>query len=79
MPAPTNQDWGNIYAMAWKDPKFKYLLETNPVQAIAEYGKTVGKTFDAIVDPAALSPPANLNQVPEEFWPLLHQAPPACC
>jgi hypothetical protein len=79
MAAPTKEDWGKIYAKAWKYPDFMNLLETNPTQALMDYGKEVGKTFDKIIDPASLSPPSNLQDVPEEFWPLLHQTPPACC
>ena len=79
MAAPTSEDWGKIYAKAWKSQDFMNLLATNPTQAVMEYGKEIGKTFDNIIDPNSLAPPANLQNVPEEFWPLIHQGAPACC
>jgi hypothetical protein len=76
VPYPTKEDWGKIHAKAWKDPQFRQLLETNPTEAVKKYGNEVGKAFDKIV---AVDPPPNPGDVPEELWPLLHQAPPACC
>jgi hypothetical protein len=72
----TKEDWGKIHAKAWKDPNFRQLLETDPTQAIKNYGVEVGQTFDQIV---IVDPPPDLTKIPEELWPLLHQAPPACC
>ena len=76
MSAPTNADWGHIYKKAWLDAKFRYLLETDPTKALKEYGAEVGKTFDKMVE---IEPAPDSKEVPEKFWHLLHQAPPACC
>jgi hypothetical protein len=76
VPYPTNSDWGNIHAKAWKDPQFRQLLETDPTQAVQVYANEVGKSFAQIV---TVAPAPNPQDIPEEFWPLLHQTPPACC
>lgn len=76
VPYPTNADWGEIHAKAWQDPQFRNLLETDPTQAVKDYGASVGKSFDQIV---MIKPAPDPQQIPEKFWPLLHQTPPACC
>ena len=74
MAYPTGEDWGKIHAKAWLDPKFRQLLETDPTQAIKDYGAEVGKTFDRIV---IVRPPP--TDIPEQFWPAVNPVPPACC
>ena len=49
MAAPSSSDWGKIHAMAWRDPAFRRLLETDPTKALAKYGRTVGKKFTKVV------------------------------
>jgi hypothetical protein len=62
----SNRDWGRIHAKAWRDPKFRKLLETDPTKAIKAYGKEVGNNFDKIVTvrlkPAGI-PPASIFTV----------------
>jgi hypothetical protein len=72
----TKEDWGKIHAKAWQDDTFRKLLETNPTQAVKDYGAAVGKTFDKIV---IVDDAPDPKEVPKELWPLLHQFPPACC
>ena len=75
MPAPTKKDWALIHAKAWKDPKFRALLETDPKKAITAYAKEHNKTFDKIFKVAAKP-----KGVADEH---LHKVdmshPPACC
>jgi len=76
MGAPTKKDWGAIHAKAWKDKKFRTLLETDPTKAVKQYGKEVGKTFDKVVKVAPKPKGADDAK--------LHQhsdatQPPACC
>lgn len=69
----TESDWGKIHAKAWRDAKFRKLLETDPTKAIKAYGKEVGKTFTKIV---------NLRDKPDIPDPHLHKVnpyPPSCC
>jgi hypothetical protein len=68
----TGEDWSKVHAKAWRDPKFRELLETDPTKAIKDYGKEVGKTFDKIV---RLAP--RPEGVTDES--LEHRSPPACC
>jgi hypothetical protein len=76
MGAPTNKDWGQIHAKAWRDPEFRKLLEQDPKKALAKYGKEVGKTFDKVVKVAPKPKGVAQEDLPK------HQnatAPPACC
>jgi hypothetical protein len=73
---PTAEDWGNIHAKAWKDAQFRHLLETDPTKAVTQYGAQIGKKYERIV---IVAPAPNPAKIPEELWPLLLQAPPACC
>ena len=76
MGAPTNKDWGQIHAKAWRDPAFRTLLETDPKKAVAKYGKEVGKTFDKLIKvrprPKGVAD-AELNKHADAT------TPPACC
>jgi hypothetical protein len=49
-PYPSADDWTKIHAKAWQDPTFRDLLEKDPTAAVQQYGATVGKTFDRIVN-----------------------------
>jgi hypothetical protein len=73
---PTAEDWGNIHAKAWKEPAFRRLLETDPTSAVMQYGAQIGKKYERIVIVARAPNPQDVDP---QFWPLLHQAPPACC
>jgi hypothetical protein len=76
MGAPTNKDWGQIHAKAWRDREFRTLLEQDPKKALAQYGKEVGKTFDQVVKIA----PKPKGVAAEDL--ARHEnatAPPACC
>ena len=73
MPGPTNADWGKIHAKAWRDPKFRKLLETDPTKAVRAYGKQVGKKFTKIV---------KLDRKPKGAKEPLerhHRRAPGCC
>jgi len=70
----SNSDWGKIHAKAWRDPKFRKLLETDPTKAIKAYGKEVGKTFKKIVTLRAK--PAG---IPDEHFHHVNPYPPSCC
>ncbi len=70
----SNTDWGKIHAKAWRDPKFRKLLETDPTAAVKAYGKEVGKTFDKIV--TLRSRPAS---VPDKHFEHVNPFPPTCC
>jgi hypothetical protein len=70
----TNDDWSKLHAKAWRDPKFREQLETDPTTAIRAYGKEVGKTFDKILK---LAP--RPEGVPDDALELQHRSPPACC
>lgn len=76
MPAPTKKDWGLMHAKAWKDPKFRELMETDPKKAVAVYAKEHNKTFDKIVKigpkPKGVAD-ADLAKHESAI------APPACC
>ena len=74
MGAPTNEDWGHIHAKAWKDSKYRHLLETDPTAAVKAYGKETGKTFDKIVH--VDNKPAHAS---ESTLHTAHLGPPACC
>ena len=70
----SNEEWGKIHAKAWRDPKFRALLESDPTAAIKQYGKEVGKLYTKIVKLEARPPDvsdADLDQA--------DQFPPACC
>ena len=73
MAAPTNADWGKIYAKAWTDRKFRALLETDPTKAIKKYGREVGKKFTRIV--ILKKKPKN----PRKRLDKIHLHPPSCC
>jgi len=73
----TAEDWGKIHAKAWRDPGFKYLLETNPTEAVKQYGKEVGKTFTKIVD--VREPPKNADTIPPELLDQFNPFAPSCC
>ena len=64
-PKPSHSDWNKIHAKAWKDAKFRELLENDPRKAIAQWGDEHGIKFDKVVQTAE---PADENI-----------APPACC
>jgi len=66
----TKDDWVEIHAKAWKDPKFRYLLETDPTAAIKSWAQEVGRTVDKIVD---LS---DWIKKDEADW---NYGPPSCC
>jgi hypothetical protein len=76
MGAPTNKDWGQIHAKAWRDPAFRTLLETDPTKAVEKYGKEVGKSFDKLVKVRPRP-----KGVPDEKLDTHADAttPPACC
>jgi hypothetical protein len=66
----TKKDWGEIHARAFKDPKFRHKLETDPTGAVREYAAECGLTIDRIVDLTDW-----LKQdVDQDYSP-----PPACC
>ena len=64
----TNEDWAKIHAKAWRDAKFRELLECDPTAAVKQYGQEVGKTFKKIV---------RLEKRPPEQGG--DHIPPACC
>lgn len=70
----TNEDWSKIHAKAWRDPKFRALLERDPTKAVKAYGKEVGKTFDKILK---LAP--RPKGVADDSLEGQHRSPPACC
>jgi hypothetical protein len=70
----SNEEWGKIYAKAWRDPKFRELLEQDPTAAIRQYGHEIRKTFTKIVKIEA--PPYDLSEPDLEDK---HKFPPACC
>lgn len=76
MAAPTNKDWGQIHAKAWRDPAFRTLLEQDPKKALVQYGKEVGKTFDKIVK---ISPRPKGVAAEDLAKHENATAPPACC
>lgn len=69
----TGDDWGEIHARAWRDAKFKELLETDPSAAIKQYGDSVGKKFNKIV---FVRPKPDIA---DEFLPFVNPFPPSCC
>jgi hypothetical protein len=66
----TKDDWVQIHAKAWKDSKFRYLLETDPTAAVKAWASETHRTIDKIVD---LS---NWVKKDEFDW---DQGPPSCC
>ena len=46
----TKNDWIEIHAKAWRDPDFRYLLETDPTAAIKSWAFAAGREIDRIVD-----------------------------
>jgi hypothetical protein len=70
----TGEDWGKIHAMAWRDDRFRDLLEANPTAAVQEYGNRVGKVFKKIL--ILRRRPQN---IPDEFLADINPFPPSCC
>lgn len=66
----TKDDWVEIHAKAWKDPKFRLLLETDPTAAIKGWAHDVSRKVDKIVD---LS---DWIKKDESDW---DYGPPSCC
>jgi hypothetical protein len=66
----TKDDWAKIHAKAWKEPEFRYLLETDPTKAIKEWAHAAGRTVEKIVD---LS---DWIKKEERDW---NYGPPSCC
>jgi hypothetical protein len=64
----TSDDWTNIHAKAWSDPKFRDLLETDPTKAIHEWAKERGRKIQRIVD---LSDWISVKKA--------HYTAPSCC
>jgi hypothetical protein len=76
MAAPSKADWGKIHAKAWKDPKFRKLLETDPTKAVKQYGAEAGKTFDKIVKVAPKPKGVSDDKLHKHDQAAV---PPACC
>ncbi len=70
----SNTDWGKIHAKAWRDPKFRKLLETDPTAAIKCYGLEIGKSFNKIV--ILRTRPAGIS---EDQLEQVNPFPPTCC
>jgi hypothetical protein len=66
----TKDDWAKIHAKAWKDPKFRHLLETDPTAAIKSWAKEVGRNVGKIVDFS------DWIKEDETDW---NYGPPSCC
>ncbi|MEM8662544.1 MAG: hypothetical protein AAGF49_00290 [Pseudomonadota bacterium] len=76
MTMPTQEDWAKIHAMAWRDPGYKELLETDPRKALDVYAEQAGKSFSKIVEVAPK--PADVSD--EDLHKQSHaKYPPACC
>jgi hypothetical protein len=76
MASPSNKDWGEIHAKAWRDPKFRELLEKDPTAAVKQYASETGKNYDRIVtvgDKPGGVPDHELHEHEEAT------IPPACC
>lgn len=76
MAAPTKADWGHIHAKAWKDKEFRALLETDPKEALAQFGKETGKTFDKVVKVKAKPKGVHVDDLHKHVDA---KVPPACC
>ncbi len=74
MAAPTREQWSHIHARAWKDDKFRALLESNPSAALELYGKDNDQVFDKVID---IGP--RPEGVSDEELHKHHNIPPACC
>lgn len=80
----SDEDWGKIHAMAWLDPKFRKLLESDPTAAIRQYEKSIGKKsghFDKIVRLTTPPPKAqkDARALPDEVLERAAPWPPWCC
>ena len=78
----TDEDWGKIHAMAWLDPDFRKLLESDPTAAIRAYEKSTGKArgyFDKIVRLERPPSKKTAKSVPEEILQKAAPWPPWCC
>lgn len=74
----SDADWGKIHAKAWKEPKFRKLLETDPGRAIRTYYKATYKRNlpKGTKIMTIRKRPAN---VPHEHLHKVHQFVPWCC
>jgi hypothetical protein len=80
----TDDDWGKIHAMAWLDPEFRKLLESDPTKAIRAYEKAIGKDkghFDKIVRLTTPPTPSkgSIKDIPLEVLQKAAPWPPWCC
>ncbi|MEM9221337.1 MAG: hypothetical protein AAGB11_02900 [Pseudomonadota bacterium] len=76
MSTPTEEDWKQIHAMAWRDPSFRELLETDPRKALDAYGEKAGKSFSKVVEVT----PRPHGVSDEDLHKQEHaKYPPACC
>jgi hypothetical protein len=75
-------DWGKIHAMAWRDPKFRTMLESNPTAAVREYEKSIGKArgyFDKIVSLPRSPSKKAIKSMSETELQSIAPWPPWCC
>lgn len=45
----TEKEWGEVYAKAWVDEKFRSLLENDPTAALKQFASDAGKNWDTLV------------------------------
>jgi hypothetical protein len=63
-------DWVSIHAKAWKDPKFRDLLERDPTAAVKKWAKEYRRTVSRIIDLT------EWVKVDIDDW---NNGPPSCC
>jgi hypothetical protein len=74
----TEADWGKIHAKAWKEPKFRRLLETDPARAIRTYYRQAYKR--SLPKGTKIMTIRNRpTRVPDEHLHKVHTFVPWCC
>jgi hypothetical protein len=63
-------DWEKIHAKAWRDPDFRFLLETDPTAAIKCWANENKLEIDKIVD---------LSDWIRDDESDFNHGPPSCC
>jgi hypothetical protein len=73
----TSDDWGRIHGKAWRDPRFKLLLESDPTAAIKEYvdGQPSLKGKKLRIVQVRPRP----RGVDDDFLDDINPFPPSCC
>ena len=77
----TNADWGKIHARAWRDERFRTMLEQDPTGAIRLFlsDKFGRDRVPATIKIVKLRPAPDRDDVPEDFWEDVNPFPPSCC